>query len=330
LDKLGIPSYPIFKSSPFHGIKRFTAVFRNRSDTLKPTVGDRGDGNRSEERSVNVAVKRGIATWREVTGPIRVYFGSRKFSLKQCLQYISQISSKWLSLFAKRRQRDIFDGHDDLTVADLPIPRRIGINGRVLWVLTIHHSHFLINLLWIPPPIKFPSLECLCANEHIKSIVIEKMSKLELIEINTFPNLLWNLSPFLVRLSLRIAFFESESQSATNWKVGIPWNWLNWEDYSCIAWSLWWVVRLLLQVTLIGHIWISVEIVTNWKSIFLETALIEIIISASFEVLKTWCWPDWGSLWSVPFKSGSRLRKVGPEVFFQIPVSPINSTNRDE
>jgi hypothetical protein len=60
------------------------------------------------------------------------------------------------------------------------------IDGLILWISTIGHSHFNINKLWLPSRIKFISSKSVSEKESLKSVVIENGSKLERIESEAF------------------------------------------------------------------------------------------------------------------------------------------------
>jgi hypothetical protein len=46
----------------------------------------------------------------------------------------------------------------------------------------------------------------------------------------------------------------------TNWIVGIQWICFDWNHYSCICWSLRWLVLFSVRITFFGYIWIRVKI----------------------------------------------------------------------
>jgi hypothetical protein len=50
-------------------------------------------------------------------------------------------------------------------------------------------SHFCVNRLWLPSPIKIISSKCFYENESINSIVIENLSELEGIDSEAFQKL---------------------------------------------------------------------------------------------------------------------------------------------
>jgi hypothetical protein len=56
---------------------------------------------------------------------------------------------------------------------------------------------------------------------------------------------------------------------------------------------------------------------------FAETGLIEIVIPALVEVLGNGCFQECIQLRSVIFESGSRLREIGTNAFWGVPIRPI-------
>jgi hypothetical protein len=79
--------------------------------------------------------------------------------------------------------------HDKVTIADF-CPRIIVIDGEIEWVSTISSSHLIVNKLWLPSRIKKISPKSISDHEMIKSVVIEKESKLEEIESEAILTLL--------------------------------------------------------------------------------------------------------------------------------------------
>jgi hypothetical protein len=59
---------------------------------------------------------------------------------------------------------------------------------------------------------------------------------------------------------------------------------------------------------------------------FSQAGLVEIILSASIEVLGEGCFSKCKSCSSVTFEQKSRLRRVGPNVFMRVPVHPTLPT----
>jgi hypothetical protein len=60
------------------------------------------------------------------------------------------------------------------------------IDGLIQWVSIIGDSHLIINKLWLASRMKRISCQSFCANEKIKSVVIEKESQLDRIGSKAF------------------------------------------------------------------------------------------------------------------------------------------------
>jgi hypothetical protein len=90
-------------------------------------------------------------------------------------------------------------------------PQIIVIDGLIVWISKIGHSHFSLNRLWISSRIQFLPSECFCTNKHIKSIVIENKSQMKGIETKAFQrsNVKFFRIPDSLNFWVRIAFLNA-------------------------------------------------------------------------------------------------------------------------
>jgi hypothetical protein len=85
-------------------------------------------------------------------------------------------------------------------ITDKFCPRIIAIDGIILSVSRIGHSHLFDDRLWLASPIKLIYSTNVYGNKLIKSIVIENKSQLEGIEAQAISDRRFNLSEFFTRL----------------------------------------------------------------------------------------------------------------------------------
>jgi uncharacterized protein YuzB (UPF0349 family) len=150
--------------------------------------------------------------------------------------------------------------------------RIIVIDGEIKWVSAIRRSHLFVKRLWLPSPIKVICSESVSDNQLIKSVVIENMSQLKIIESNAFikTSLQFLRIPDSVEVLGEECFAQCGSLSSVTFESG----------------------SRLKRIE---------------KRTFTESRLVDIIIPASVEVLDYQCFARCRSLSSVTFESGSKI-----------------------